>query len=385
MSRPYDWNQITVCRILSRPEYKGCTVNFRTTTPSYKDRKAVYLPPEDWLVFENTHEAIVDPETWALAQHVRKTTRRTDSNGMANPLTGIMYCADCGQKMYNHKEVTLAERKGRPRDPVSGLYPYDNYECSSYNRTRTRVQRQCTPHRIPTSSVRSLLLETIRYASQSAISDPEAFAQKIREASSIQQAATAKETEREIDKATRRIRELDVLIKKLYESYATGKMPEKRYETLSAEYEQEQADLIELVEQKQAIMQEYQSDSENIDRFMALAEKYSDFTVLTNEMINEFVDKILVHSSYKDEYGDRTQEIEIYLKFIGKVEMPIPELTPEELAEQERKRQARLKARAYYSHRKEQQKEKTSLSQAEADTTTKGASNQGTLSDAKTA
>ena len=370
LSRPYDWSHLTVSSILAKPEYKGCTVNFRTTSLSYKYRKTANNAPEDWLVFENTHEPIVDAETWELAQRVRKTVRRTDSTGIANPLTGIMYCADCGEKMYNHKTVSRAEREGRPADPVSGLYPYDCYECSSYDKSHGRVERVCSVHHILTSSVRSLLLETIRCASEFAINDREEFERRVREASELQQAASAKDTKREIDKASRRVKELDVLIKKLYESYATGKMPEARYETLSAEYEQEQADLIQLIAEKQAVMQEYQNDSENIERFTALAKKYTDFTVLTNAMINEFVDKILVHPPYKDEYGDRAQEIEIYLKFIGKIDIPMPEPTPEELKIERRKRNNRIRARAYYYRKKERKRqEELAAQQAEADAT----------------
>ena len=137
-SHPYDWSSTTVSNILGKPEYMGHTVNFRSYKESYKDKRAIRRPPEEWTVFENTHETIVDPETWELAKRVRKAVRRTDSTGQANPLTGLVFCADCGAKMYNHRKRSLSEKEGRGIDPVTGLYPYDSYECSTFSLTSNR-------------------------------------------------------------------------------------------------------------------------------------------------------------------------------------------------------------------------------------------------------
>ena len=141
-AEPYNWYGNTVCTILSKPEYMGHTVNFRSHKESYKDKRAVRHPPEDWLVFENTHEAIVDPETWRLAQQVKRTVRRTDTTGEANPLTGLVFCADCGAKMYNHR----GGRKKYPDkgpDPATGLYPADSYDCSTYTLTFQNMTNKC--------------------------------------------------------------------------------------------------------------------------------------------------------------------------------------------------------------------------------------------------
>lgn len=137
-SHPYDWSSTTVSNILGKPEYMGHTVNFRSYKEPYKDKRAIRRPPEEWTVFENTHETIVDPETWELAKRVRKAVRRTDSTGQANPLTGLVFCADCGAKMYNHRKRSLSEKEGRGIDPVTGLYPYDSYECSTFSLTSNR-------------------------------------------------------------------------------------------------------------------------------------------------------------------------------------------------------------------------------------------------------
>lgn len=131
MSRPYDWTDAPIQDIFAKPEYMGHTVNFRSYKPSYKDKRTIKRSSEEWLIFENTHEAIVDAETWKLAQRSRQTVRQTDTTGEANPLTGLLFCADCGVRMYNHKCGGRALRARIKPDPESGLYPGDNYNCST--------------------------------------------------------------------------------------------------------------------------------------------------------------------------------------------------------------------------------------------------------------
>ena len=342
MSRPYDWTCSTIQHILSKPEYMGHTVNFRSYKPSYKDKKMIRRPPEEWLIFENTHEAIVDPETWKLAQRSRKTVRRTDTTGEANPLTGLMFCADCGAKMYNHKEGARALREGWKRDPVSGLYPSDNYNCST------------------TRAVRALILETIRTVSAYAISDEKGFVEKIRAASQLRQDNAAKELKRKLNRDRKRSAELDGLIKKLYESFATGSLTEKRFKLLSDGYEREQAELDAAIEREQAELDAFNADTDRADQFLELVKRYTDFSVLTTPMILEFVDKIVVHAPDRSS-GERTQEVDIYLKFIGKFDAPVPEPTPEELAEQEKLRKKREKQREYSRRSYEKQQRAKTL------------------------
>ena len=341
MTRPYDWNGNTVGTILSKPEYLGHTVNFRTSQKSYKDKR-VNNAPEDWLIFENTHEAIIDKATWERVQEVRQTVRRTDTTGEANPLTGLMFCADCGAKMYNHRNR-------------NAQFLNDNYNCSAYTRTATRETRLCCSHSISTRTVCTLLLETIRTVSAYAISNEEAFRQKVLAASKLKHEADTKELKKKIAKAKKRSAELDVLIKKLYESYAMGKISEHRFDALCAEYEREQAELEAMIAADQRALEAFHTDTNRADQFLALAKKYTDFTELTTPMIFEFVDKILVHAPEKID-GERTMEIDIYLKFIGKFDIPMPEPTPEELAEMEAQRKKRAANREKYYRKKERQK-----------------------------
>ncbi len=203
-SRPYDWSGTTVSNILAKPEYMGHTVNFRSYKESYKDKTAIKRPPEEWMVFENTHEAIVDPETWKLAQQIRKTVKRTDTTGEANPLTGLLYCADCGAKMYNHRGRAQADKENHGRNPVSGLYPYDHYDCSTYALTFRHYHQECFGHYISTRALRALILDTIRTVSAYAISNEAEFIEKVRAASEVRQAQAAKDLKRKLNKDRRR-------------------------------------------------------------------------------------------------------------------------------------------------------------------------------------
>ncbi|MEY8233509.1 recombinase family protein [Oscillospiraceae bacterium 50-16] len=332
--RPYSWNGFAVGQILAKPEYMGHTVNFRTHKESYKDKRAVVHAPEDWLIFEDTHEAIVDKETWELAQKLRKTPRRHDTIGEANPLTGLVYCADCGAKMYNQ----------RTRGSDAKPYPSDAYECSSYKLAGQRRTAVCSNHHISTKALRTLILETIRSASAYAISNEAEF---MRAASEVRQAQAAKDLKRKLNKDRRRCEELDTIIKKLYESYAVGRIGEERFDTLLIGYEQEQTTLRQSVTEAESALDSFEQDTANVERFLALAKKYTDFSELTTPMINEFIEKIVVHAPEKVD-GDRTQEVDIYLKFIGRFDIPAPELTPEEEKRQASLHRHRVKSRERY-------------------------------------
>ena len=351
MSEPYTWNGHTVSVMLAKPEYMGHTVNFRAHKESYKDKTPVKRPPEEWVIFENTHEAIVDPETWQLAQKLKKTTRRTDTIDEANPLTGLMFCADCGEKMYNHRGRTRTEydENGQPvKKRITGT---SHYACGGWSRAHATFKTGCSEHYVNSDSVKALILDTIRSVSKYAIENEDEFIRKVREASELRQAEAAKDLKRKIAKSQKRSAELDGLIKKLYEAYASGKLAEKRFELLSAEYEQEQAELEKVIAEDQSELDAFNADTARVDRFLALARKYTDFTELTTPMINEFVDKILVHEPDRSS-GERIQEIEIYLNFVGKFEMPPKEPTPEELAEEQRRLKQREYSRASYLRRK---------------------------------
>ena len=337
-SNPYNWNGTVIVSILAKPEYMGHTVNFRSHKQSYKDRTAIKIPQEEWLIFENTHEAIVDKETWELAQKLRKTPRRIDTWGEANPLTGLLFCADCGAKMYNHRS-----KGGTENNP----YPLDCFDCSTYTLAFQKHSTACCGHYISTKALRSLILETVRAASTYAISNQEEFVAKVRAASQLRQKEAAKDTKRRLNKDRKRIDELDNIIKKLYESFAVGRITDERFDSLIAEYEAEQKELQASVKADEERLSVFEEDTARVEQFTELARKYTDFSELTTPMINEFIEKIIVHAPEKID-GDRVQEIEIYLKFIGRFELPTPELTAEEIKRQEFLKKERTRSRERY-------------------------------------
>ena len=355
VDRPYDWNMQTIGDMIARPEYIGHTVNFRTYSSDYKERKVIKNPKDDWKIFENTHEPIVDNETWELAQKLRGTPRRHDFADTPNPLTGILFCADCGAKLYNNTEKARAMREGKTPDPQTGYYNSDHYDCKNYKLSRVREKTTCTTHYINTNSLIRLILETLKLVSEYAIANKEEFAQKVRDLSMQKQFESLKEQKALLAKKEKRYNELKGLVKKLYESYATEKISEKNFEMLSADYEAEQESLETEMQELQLQIDVYNENTDKSEQFLEVAKKYTDFSVLTAPMLNEFIEKIVVHSPVWNE-GERTQEIEFYFNFIGKFDIPAPELTPEEIAEIELRDKKRRMNRIYHQRSRERKK-----------------------------
>lgn len=355
--RPYDWTGSTVADILQRIEYMGHTVNFRTHSSDYKERKLIKHPKEEWKIFENTHEAIIDKDTWELAQKLRKTPRRHDFAETPNPLTGILFCADCGAKLYNNTEKARSIKEGRKPDPETGYYNSDHYNCKNYKLSRVREKSTCTTHYINTNSLIRLILETLKLVSEYAIANKEEFEQKVRDLSMQKQFESLKEQKALLAKKEKRYSELKGLVKKLYESYATEKISEKNYEMLSADYEAEQESLEREIKELQAQITAYNVTTDKSKQFLEVAKKYTDFSVLTAPMLNEFIEKIIVHAPKWDK-GKRTQEVDFYFNFIGNFQIPVAEPTPEEIAEMEEKERLRLRDREYGRRYRERKKAK---------------------------
>lgn len=357
-AKRYNWNMKQIAMILERPEYLGHTVNFRHKTISYKTKEVRENDPSDWVIFENTQEPIIDKETWDLVQKLRQTVRRTDTIGTANPLTGLVYCADCGAKMRNKRAI------GKPlkSDPSKRGKLQDRYVCSTNANGYSSIEHICSDHGIGTDALRTLILETIRYASKSAIEDEDAFREKVMEERTSQRKESAKALETKLNRDKKRCAELDDLIQSLYESNFSGKISDKRFKMMSEKYEQEQAELEQTIAQGEQELAAYQESEVNVDQFLKLIRRYTEFNELTTPMMNQFVDKLIVHQAEKID-GERVQEVEIYLNYIGKIEIPPQVLTPEEQAEADRLKERRRKQReaslrCYYKKR-QQEAEKT--------------------------
>ena len=346
---PYVWRGATVSDILSKPEYMGHTVNFRSYKESYKDKRAKKTPKEDWVIFKNTQEAIVSEEMWNKVQGLRKTARRTDTVGEANPFTGLLYCADCGAKMYNHRGGAGRARNWKGELNGKRRPDRDEYNCSTYNLSRQSYDKQCSQHYIRTEVVRKLVLETIKAVSDYVITNEEEFINRIYSFSRDKQKESIKSLKRKIAQDTKRVNELNMLMKKLYEDNISGKLSDKRFEFMLSEFENEQDTLEISMENAKAEIEKYESDTVRADKFIELVKRYTDFSELTTPMLNEFVEKILVHEADYSS-GERVQEVEIYLNFIGKFELPVKEPTAEEIVEHE-KLKARRAKKAEYNRR----------------------------------
>ena len=351
MSKPYEWAGVSVVRMLEKPEYMGDTVNFRTKKLSYKDKTAVRNDSDEIVVFTDTHEAIIDRKTWYMVQELRKTKRRINTEGESNPFVGKIFCADCGGKMHYRNEGKRAGRKWRGLPDGSVRTTPACYNCGNYNNSHDQSGKVCCSHNIQAKVIDQFVLETIQYACKSVRMDERAFVESIRSASEIREQSEAKKLKAALKHQEKRYAELDILLKKVYEDNALGRLPDKRYEMLSAGYEKEQAELEQSIKACREQLTQYDEDTDRTEEFLALVHKYTDITELTTVIINEFVDKILVHKAEKID-GERVMEIEIYLNFIGKVELPAQELTEEELAEIKEKQRLRERNAMYQRRRR---------------------------------
>ena len=322
---PYKWSSATVINILQKEEYMGWKVLNKTGTENYKSKQRKPTP-ENRLVFKDAHPQIIDEETWNIVQRLRGTKRRVyKPDGEPNPLTGVLYCADCGAKMY-HKRGT----SGRPD------HPHHEYVCSGYR----HYSKSCTCHYIRVEVVEQLILDAIRLASRYAIENEAAFIQRVREEAALQQEAAVRESRRKLTKGKRRREEISRLIKKLYESYAADKIPENHFSELLTGYDAEQKNLDAELERLQAEIDRYNTDSVRADRFLELVKRHTEFTELTPTLLNEFVEKVVVHEAVKIE-GKRTMQVDIYLNFIGKFDLPEQEAAQAATPEKKRKKKLR--------------------------------------------
>lgn len=344
---PYRWCSSTIASILKKQEYLGHTVNFKTRK-HFKDKKSKYVSEDNWLIFENTHEPIIDQETFDNVQRIRGNVKRyPDGWGEYHPLTGLMYCADCGSKMYVHRTSNYKN------------IPY--YTCSAY--TKTPCGTLCpSAHRIKAEVVLNLIQETLKDIKKYLDEDNEAFIRSIQnEMEEKEKIEIEKKRTRLID-SKGRLQELERLMCRIYEDMILNKIPNSRYEILNNQYETEQITLSKEIKDLEQTISRYEKETDRAKKFISLISRYENFDELTTTMINEFVEKIIVHE--RDRKGSQTskQKIEIYFNFIGNYELPQAELIEEEkqkLEEEERKiKERKDKLHQNYLKRKASGKQK---------------------------
>ena len=342
----YGWGSSTICNLLEKREYLGHTINFKTRK-HFKDKKSHYVPEDEWTIFENTHEPIIDQQTFDLVQKIRGNVRRyPDGWGEAAPLTGLLYCADCGGKMYVHR--------------TNNGKRISQYTCSQYS--KVPVGKLCTTqHRINEDVVLSLVSEMLKAIAEYAKHDRAEFVRVVQEAQSSQQTAEVKKQRTRLATAKQRVSELEVLLCKIYEDNILGKLSDSRYATLDAQYEKEQSELTVEISDLEKAIKSYEKHEKDADRFIALIDKYENFDKLTIAMLNEFIEKILVHERDRKGSIQTTQEVEIYFNFVGRFVPPAfgeVELTPEELEEIRKREERKDRLHQNYLKRKANGKQK---------------------------
>ena len=343
---PYGWGSSTIVSILKKREYLGHTVNFKTRK-HFKDKKSHYVDESEWTIFENTHEAIIDQETFDNVQRIRANVRRyPDGWGEAHPLTGLMYCADCGGKMYVHRTYN---GKRVPQ-----------YTCGQYG--KYPIGSLCpTQHRIKAEAVLTLIADMLRTIAEYSRNDRAEFIRTVQETQAAQQTADISKKRKRLAAAQKRAGELERLICKIYEDNALGKLPDARYEALDAQYAKEQDALNAEITELEKAVTGYEQSRKSAEKFIALIDKYENFDTLTNIMLNEFVEKILVHERARKGSQDTTQEVEIYFNFVGRyippALQPVP-LTPEEQEELRKKEERKDRLHQNYLRRKANGKQK---------------------------
>lgn len=303
---PYFWTRETLSAILGREEYLGHTVNLRTRTKSYKDKRKVDNPKEDWLIFKNTHEAIIDQETFDIVRkmrnHKRSNQRYKNRAGHENLFAGIVFCGTCGRKHY----FCPQEKNG---------LNHDHYKCSGY---RKPIDGCENPHYIQKSALIEIISDKLRQTIQEAHFNQEAFLKKLEQQSQAQFSKDSKRQRQQLQKDEHRSKEIDSIIQKLYEDNLLGKISDERFVKLSQSYEEEQKQLQASISDLTEKLAKQQEDSLNISKFMARISKYTELPKLTVEIVNELIDKIVIQKPTGTK-RNRIIQIDIYYNFIGKL------------------------------------------------------------------
>lgn len=303
---PYFWTRETLSAILGREEYLGHTVNLRTRTKSYKDKRKVDNPKEDWLIFKNTHEAIIDQETFDIVRkmrnHKRSNQRYKNRAGHENLFAGIVFCGTCGRKHY----FCPQEKNG---------LNHDHYKCSGY---RKPIDGCENPHYIQKSALIEIVSGKLRQTIQEIHFDQESFLKKLEQQSQAQFSKNNKRQRQQLQKDEHRSKEIDSIIQKLYEDNLLGKISDERFVKLSQSYEEEQKQLQTSISDLTEKLAQQQEDSLNISKFMARISKYTELPKLTVEIVNELIDKIVIQKPTGTK-RNRIIQVDIYYNFVGKL------------------------------------------------------------------
>lgn len=300
--KPYQWCKQSVARMLDDETYLGNTVSLRYTTPSYKNKKQIMRPENEWLRFENTHQAIIEQELWDIAHDVRTSKKRPRKNmDEPNLYSGMIFCADCGYPLALHRAHTMSESQ-------------NNFMCSKYKRFG---KEECTSHYIREVQLEKVILDELKRITHFARQDEALFIQTINEKNTAETRKEITKLQKEIDVMNKRDLELTALFKRLYEDNVLGRIPDEHYRTLSEQYISEQKTLRETIPQSEERMEKLKNSLTNVDRFIEKAKKYTDLTELTPEILHMFIEKIEIGEKAEKYSRTAKQDIWIHYRDIG--------------------------------------------------------------------
>ena len=302
---PYTWNATTVGYILNRREYLGHTVLGKTTRDNFKTKRKRIANEDELLVFYNTHEAIIDQETYDKAQRMRKrVSPRRNSEKPAHRLSGLLYCADCGSR--------LAYINSKPKD--GKIYDSNQaFRCSRYH----NKYHSCTGHYIKASTIEMLIYQAAKRVSQYVLKDEKEFVEQLKAQYELQCEKDNTDDKKELLEAKRRMMDLDDLIKGLYENFTLGRLPERQFNRLMTEYDTEQSNLEQRISELETATERISTKAVQIDKFVRLVKKYRDFEELTTPMLNDFIEKVVIHEAEGGRTKDRTQQVDIYRNLLA--------------------------------------------------------------------
>ena len=298
----YRWDYKSIAGILERPEYTGCTVNFKTYSKSHKLKKRLQNAPENYRIFPNTQPAIIEEQVFERVQKLRANKRRPTKTGRQGLFSGLLYCADCGEKLYFCTTNSFTPKQ-------------EHYVCSNY-KSNTGT---CSAHFIREETLKLFVLQRIFDVTAMFFDDIQSFQNMVYQQRFEEAEKAVKRQKKELEQARKRIAELDRIFKRIYEDDINGTISHERFLKLSAEYEAEQKELTEFVKVEQAAVDTYEQDRMDFDSFAAVIRKYVGIRELTPTIVNEFVKKIIVHAPDKSS-GHRRQKIEIVWNFIGELD-----------------------------------------------------------------
>ncbi len=301
----YKWCGTTVAGILDRQEYIGDTVNFKCTTRSYKDKTKLRLPKEDRKIFKNTHEPIIDEYTWNIAKQLRNNRKKPTRSGKKSIFSGLLFCNDCGKKIYFQSSVTDLKVK-------------DHYRSTSYKHDSSA----CTSHYITDEVLQVIVLENIQRVISYVKSYEDLFIQEQLAKSTQDELKHISKNKKELEKAKNRVIEIDNLFMHIYEDNISGKITDERFRNLSFNYDKEQQELKLRIEQLSKEINNTEKKDTDITQFISNVKKYTEITELTPEILNELIEKILVHQAEKID-GKKVQKIDIYYRGVGIISFPV--------------------------------------------------------------